>query len=70
MGPYNPVAGKDTLGLDSPCMECRFYHWRSFGTCDAFPDRIPQSIWSGNDRHLGPVEGDHGLLFDPVSLPP
>lgn len=70
MGPYNLEAGTETLGLDSPCMECRFYHWRSIRTCDAFPERIPRSIWSGNDRHLLPVEGDLGLQFDPVPPPP
>ncbi len=31
--------------------------------CDAFPDGIPEEIAYGDNLHLKPVKGDHGLQF-------
>lgn len=36
--------------------------------CEAFPDGIPSSIVLGEDKHLRPMKGDHGLTFE--ELPP
>lgn len=32
--------------------------------CSAFPDGIPDTIAYGNDLHLKPVKGDHGILYE------
>jgi hypothetical protein len=31
--------------------------------CRAFPDGIPVEISYGENLHLEPVEGDHGIVF-------
>jgi hypothetical protein len=35
--------------------------------CRAFPDGIPPAIAYGDDLHLKPVEGDHGIQFEEAS---
>jgi len=35
--------------------------------CAAFPDRIPNKIAYGDNLHLTPVEGDHGIQFEKES---
>lgn len=35
-----------------------------FEYCDAFPDGIPSDIAYGDNAHLAPVEGDHGIQFE------
>ena len=47
---------------------CNFCaHHIIFGkTCKAFPDGIPEEIWSGDSKHSTPYEGDHGLQFAPA----
>jgi len=37
----------------------------SMPTCDAFWNGIPQKILDSGD-HREPIEGDHGIRFDPV----
>ena len=32
--------------------------------CKAFPEGIPFSISYGNDKHLLPVSGDHGIQYE------
>ena len=34
-------------------------------TCDAFPQRIPDAILESKVDHRQPVEGDHGIQFEP-----
>ncbi|WP_048183672.1 hypothetical protein [Methanosarcina siciliae] len=34
--------------------------------CDAFPDRIPDEIWRGDNDHKKPFPGDHGIQFEHV----
>ena len=34
--------------------------------CAAFPDAIPEDIWTNQFDHRQPHEGDHGLLWSPV----
>ena len=35
-------------------------------TCAAFPDGIPEEIWSGSNTHEARYEGDHGLQYVPA----
>lgn len=32
--------------------------------CRAFPDRIPNVIAYGDNKHLKPFRGDHGIQFE------
>lgn len=34
--------------------------------CKAFPKGIPEEIAFGDNPHTKPVEGDHGIQFEPV----
>jgi hypothetical protein len=46
---------------------CTFcVHLRDMGAhkCDAFPERIPDLIWRGDNDHTKPFPGDNGVLFE------
>ena len=32
--------------------------------CKAFPNGVPEEIWSGNYFHSRPFEGDNGIMFE------
>jgi hypothetical protein len=34
-------------------------------TCNAFPKGIPDKIIDGEQQHTSPIEGDHGIIFEP-----
>ena len=46
------------------CSYCQHKYptWRH--TCAAFPDRIPDEIWRGDNDHTEPYPGDLGLRFE------
>lgn len=51
-----------------PCAECKHFvmdkgNWH----CAAFPDGIPDEILSSANDHRQPVEGDHGVQFEPLT---
>jgi hypothetical protein len=33
------------------CYDCKYFRGAKLGTCQAFPERIPDRIWSGDVRH-------------------
>ena len=44
------------------CLECLHY----FGEfkCDAFPDGIPEQIYTGEHDHTKEFKGDNGIRFE------
>ncbi len=45
------------------CLYCK--HLRKDGlTCEAFPERIPQTILESEHDHRKPYNGDKGIRFD------
>jgi len=60
-----------TLVIPEQCNGCK-YLWdrviivnNRFG-CTAFPNGIPDAIYSGEYDHAGPFEGDNGIRFSPI----
>lgn len=54
------------------CIYCKYFEgterwdWNNKPTCKAFkPQQIPDKILAMEDKHLHPIEGDHGLMFEP-----
>ena len=50
------------------CAKCSRYHYTDIEheCCDAFPEGIPKVVLEDGHDHLTPIEGDHGLLFNPL----
>lgn len=48
------------------CAHCRHLDETTRFKCAAFPDGIPFAIWDGENPHTGPVDGDHGITFEPL----
>lgn len=49
--------------LSDQCVACR--HYQGALVCEAFPDRIPEEILSGDHDHAEPYPGDNGIRFSP-----
>ncbi len=49
----------------TPCYDCVHFIGAVAGRCDAFPDQIPEKMWSGKSRHCEPFPGDRGVRFEP-----
>ncbi len=47
------------------CYDCIHFLGAEAGRCDAFPDQIPEKIWSGKSPHRDPFPGDRGIQFEP-----
>lgn len=59
--------------ITAQCFNCR--HLREeppsdgWGfACAAFPKGIPEEALTGNRDHREPVDGDHGVRFEPVGV--
>jgi hypothetical protein len=46
------------------CRNCYFFNWSKPGTCQAFPDGIPDEIAKGRYVHSAPYPGDNGTTFE------
>ncbi len=51
--------------LKTCCYDCAHFRAAAIGRCDAFPEQIPERIWSGKVQHLEPFSGDQGVQFEP-----
>lgn len=49
------------------CMSCRHFDAavKDRDVCEAFPEGIPVEILDGSVDHRQPVEGDHGVRWEP-----
>lgn len=45
------------------CYDCAYYHTIKPRTCEAFPEGIPNEIWTGVFKHDKPYPGDHDIQF-------
>ena len=53
------------IGPKPVCSSCKhFDKYKVQFVCEAFPDRIPDSILIHGDNHSSPIEGDHGIQFE------
>ena len=52
----------DRFVLYTRCDPC--VHYLGDETCAAFPDGIPKEIRNGENYHLKPYPGDHGIRFE------
>jgi excisionase family DNA binding protein len=53
------------MPVKSACYDCIYFDGAKARTCDAFPNRIPEPIWSGKVRHNREFPGDRGIRFKP-----
>ncbi len=60
----------DNLPVYSPvCMRCRHLDLENIEArrCRAFPDAIPNAIWTGEHDHRTAFPGDHGIRFEALT---
>jgi len=65
---------RQPLTLTLPlCSICRYKHHdsltyrKSFPTCDAFPNGIPEAVRKNRMDHRKPISGDNGIRFELTS---
>lgn len=51
---------------EPPCFHCQNYILWPY--CLAFPNGIVQEVRDGENNHREPIEGDHGLQFEPIEI--
>jgi len=47
--------------ISQQCISC--IHYRMGSKCDAYPDKIPYEIISGQVDHKRPYKNDNGITF-------
>ena len=59
--------------LYSPvCCRCTHFDFSTAVThrrCAAYPERLPDEIWRGDNDHTAPYPGDHGVTFKQRVVP-
>lgn len=60
------------------CGSCKHFHGLDYPdengrfpdkvTCDAFPNGIPQEIYSDKIKHTKPYPGDNGIQYEPWGI--
>ena len=50
--------------LKTSCFRCKHLLGSKAGRCTAFPDQIPDLLWSGKFQHTKPFPGDRGIRFE------
>ena len=50
----------------SQCHTCKY--WRGTLACDAFPEGIPDAVVFGGVSHKEPIEGDHGIQYEAITI--
>lgn len=51
------------------CLWCA--HYLGERRCEAFPESIPDPLWTGDNPHREPFEGDRGIRYQsrPMEIP-
>ena len=49
---------------ENSCANCKWY--LTSQSCLAFPDKIPDEIWEGKNKHKRVFANDHGYKFKPI----
>ena len=49
---YSPICARCANLTDGPGHKCK-----------AYPERIPDVIWNGKNKHVASYTGDHGIRF-------
>lgn len=62
------VEEPEIVTLSDQCVSCK--HFLGLLQCEAFPDRIPQEILTGEHDHSKAYPGDNGIRFEAVEPPP
>ena len=52
------------MSTSGQCIGCK--HYTMMATCEAFPDKIPYEIISGQFVHDKPYPGDHSIQYEPI----
>lgn len=55
------------MTVDPQCYYCKHFHLadKQKNACDAFPDGIPGGVFLNLLDHRKPIDGDHGIQFEP-----
>lgn len=51
------------------CNKCKHRNKEKGNACAAFPDRIPKDVLFEKLDHHFPIDGDHGIQFEPIEKP-
>jgi hypothetical protein len=51
---------------NNSCLKC--IHFGGWKKCLAFPDGIPEEIWTGKEKHIKPYPNDGGIVFKSKNL--